>query len=90
MRPSSDSPEDRRAAERFDALWNGAFADPLLQGVYPAAVAAEFAPLIARPAISRIIRQPVDFFGLTITRRITWRDAPTSLFGAWFGARCRA
>src|SRR6266436_9023193 len=35
-RPSSDSADHRRAAERFDAMWNGACLDPLMTGAYPA------------------------------------------------------
>ena len=33
-RPSSDRNEDYRAAERFDAMWNGACLDPLLRGSF--------------------------------------------------------
>jgi len=44
-RPSSDNADDRRAAERFDAMWNGACLDPLMTGAYPAPVAADFAAL---------------------------------------------
>ena len=62
-RPSSDRDEDRRAAERFDAFWNGAVLDPLFKGVYPAAIAADFAPLVA-PGDLATIKQPIDFFGL--------------------------
>src|SRR5580704_11388185 len=40
VRPSSPSMEDRRAAGRFDAVWNGACVDPLLKGSYPEAIMA--------------------------------------------------
>src|SRR5262249_18320528 len=46
-RPSSDTADDRGAAERFDAMWNGACLDPLMRGAYPAPIAADFAPLVA-------------------------------------------
>ena len=36
VRPSSESEADRRAAERYDAFWNGAFLDPLFKGVLSA------------------------------------------------------
>ena len=85
VRPSSDRKEDRRAAERFDAFWNGAFLDPLFKGSYPAAVAAEMAPLIVGDDL-KAIQQPIDFFGLNYYAPAWVANAPQSLFGAWFGA----
>jgi beta-glucosidase len=84
-RPSSDRDEDRRATERFDAFWNGAVLDPLFNGVYPAAIAAEFAPLVAAGDLATI-KQPIDFFGLNYYAPMYVAAAPQSLFGAWFGA----
>ncbi|HMK70239.1 MAG TPA: GH1 family beta-glucosidase [Xanthobacteraceae bacterium] len=84
-RPSADRPQDRRAAERFDALWNGALLDPLFKGSYPAAVAGEFAPLLAAGDLEAM-RQPVDFLGLNYYAPMYIADAPGSLFGTWFGA----
>jgi beta-glucosidase len=85
VRPASDRDTDRRAVVRFDAYWNGATLDPLFKGSYPAAVAAEFAPLIAADDL-QTIRQPVDFFGVNYYAPAYVADAPQSLFGAWFGA----
>jgi beta-glucosidase len=84
VRASSDNPDDQRAAERFDALWNGAFADPLLKGFYPAAVAAEFAPVVV-PGDLEIIHQPMDFLGINYYSRMYVANAPGSLLGAWWG-----
>jgi beta-glucosidase len=84
-RPSSDRDEDRRAADRFDAMWNGASLDPLLKGAYPEPVAADFAPLIADGDLATI-EQPIDFFGVNYYGPAYVADAPESLFGAWFGA----
>jgi len=84
-RPSSARDEDRRAAERFDAFWNGAVLDPLFKGVYPAAIAADFAPLVA-PGDLATIKQPIDFFGLNYYAPMYVAAAPQTLFGAWFGA----
>ncbi len=84
-RPSSARDEDRRAAERFDAFWNGAVLDPLCKGVYPAAIAADFAPLVA-PGDLATIKQPIDFFGLNYYAPMYVAAAPQTLFGAWFGA----
>ncbi len=84
-RPSSQSDEDRRAAERFDAVWNGACLDPLTKGGYPAAIAAEFASLIADGDLAAM-RQPIDYLGLNYYSPMYIAQAPQSLFGAWFGA----
>jgi beta-glucosidase len=84
-RPSSDSGADRRATERFDAFWNGAFLDPLFKGSYPALVAAEFASLVADGDL-KVTQQPVDFFGLNYYAPAYITDAPKSLLGATFGA----
>jgi beta-glucosidase len=85
VRPSSGRAEDGAAVARFDAMWNGAILDPLFKGVYPAAVAADFAPLVAAGDLAAI-RQPVDFLGLNYYAPMYVADAPQSLFGAWFGA----
>ncbi len=85
VRPSSDRDEDRRAADRFDAFWNGAFLDPLFKGSYPAVIGADFAPLIADGDL-KTIQQPVDFFGLNYYAPAYVANAPQSLLGAWFGA----
>ncbi len=85
VRPSSDTAEDRRAAERFDGFWNGAFLDPLFKGAYPAAVATDFAPLVAAGDLAAI-RQPVDFLGVNYYAPMYVAHAPASLFGAWWGA----
>jgi beta-glucosidase len=85
VRPSSDRDEDRGAAIRFDAFWNGVVLDPLFKGLYPPAVTQEFASLIAAGDL-QTINQPVDFFGLNYYAPAYVADAPGSLFGAWFGA----
>lgn len=84
-RPSSEADQDRRATERFDAMWNGAGLDPLLRGAYPAAVAADFAPFVADGDLA-VIRRPLDFLGVNYYAPMYVADAPGSLFGAWFGA----
>jgi len=84
VRPSSNNAEDRRAAERFDAMWNGACLDPLMKGAYPASVAAEFAPLVANGDFATM-RQPIDYLGVNYYSPMYVVNAPQSLFGAWFG-----
>ena len=84
VRPSSDRDQDARAAVRFDAMWNGAGLDPLLKGAYPAAVATDFAPLIAGGDLAAM-QQPIDYLGVNYYAPMYVADAPQSLFGAWFG-----
>jgi beta-glucosidase len=86
IRPSADRDGDRRAVERFEAMWNGACLDPLKFGRYPDAVAADFAPLIMADDLATI-HQSIDFIGMNFYGPIYVQDAPGSLFGAWFGPR---
>jgi beta-glucosidase len=83
-RPSSDAEDDRRAAERFDAIWNGACLDPLMTGAYPALIAPDFVPLVAHDD-SSIMRQPTDYLGVNYYSPMYVQHTPESLFGAWFG-----
>jgi beta-glucosidase len=84
-RPSSDREEDRRAAVRFDAMWNGACLDPLMKGAYPPPVTDDFAALIAAGDLAAI-HQRIDFLGVNYYAPMYVAHAPQSLFGAWFGA----
>jgi beta-glucosidase len=85
VRPSSASAEDRRAAERFDAFWNGAFLDPLIKQSYPAVIADELAPLIAAGDLATI-HQPIDFLGVNYYHRMYVAHARENPIGAWPGA----
>jgi beta-glucosidase len=85
VRPSSDNVEDHRAAERFDAMWNGACLDPLMKGIYPPSVGPDFAPLVADGDLATI-QQPTDFLGVNYYSPMYIMHAPQSLLGAWFGA----
>ena len=71
VRPASDRKADHRAAERFDAFWNGAFLDPLFKGAYPAAIAAEMAPLIVAMISKRSSSRSI-FSDSIIMRRLGW------------------
>jgi beta-glucosidase len=84
-RPSSNLENDIRAAERFDAMWNGACLDPLRHGSYPKLVAAEFASLVANGDLAAI-QQPVDYLGVNYYSPMYVEHAPQSLLGAWYGA----
>lgn len=64
MWPASDNPADVGASKLFDALWNGAFLEPMLLGRYP----VDLAPLmegIVVPGDLATIRQPLDFYGVS-------------------------
>jgi beta-glucosidase len=76
---------DRAAAERFDAMWNGACLDPLVKGSYPAVVADDFAPLVADGDFA-MMRQRIDFLGVNYYSPMYVTQATQTLFGAWFGA----
>ncbi len=54
---------NRPAADGFDALWNGAFLDPLFEGSYPDAALALTEPFIEEGDLA-LTRQPVDFVGV--------------------------
>lgn len=54
---------NRPAADGFDALWNGAFLDPLFEGSYPDAAASLIGDSL-REGDLESIRQPVDFVGV--------------------------
>jgi len=84
-RPSPGHEAEKNAVARFDAVWNGAFLDPLFNGSYPAAIAAEMAPLIVDDDL-QTIKQPVDFLGVNYYAPAYVAEAAQSLFGAWFGA----
>jgi len=84
VRPVSGSDDDRRAAQRFDAFWNGAPLDPLMTGAYPESVAAEFAPLVA-PGDRAVIQQAIDFLGVNYYSPMHIMNAPQALLGAQFG-----
>jgi hypothetical protein len=55
VRPSSENADDRRAAERFDAMWNGACLDGLTNSSASfATLAQSAAPLRCRTAFGRV------------------------------------
>ena len=85
VRPSSDSAADHRAAERFDAMWNGACLDPLIKGIYPPSVAPDFTALVADGDFTTI-QQAIDYLGINYYSPMYIRQSPESLLGAWFGA----
>jgi beta-glucosidase len=54
---------NRLAAFGFDAIWNGAYLDPLLKGSYPW-MARSFIEKSVKDGDMAITRQPVDFLGV--------------------------
>ncbi len=64
MWPASDDAADVGATKLFDALWNGLMLEPMLLGRYP----VDLAPLLeddVAPGDLAIIRQPLDFYGVS-------------------------
>ena len=63
-----DDAADREAARRLDAIWNGAFLEPLVMGNYPEDFLEDmepygFAELVHEGDLAAI-RQPLDFLGV--------------------------
>ncbi len=54
---------NRLASDGLDALWNGAWLDPLFKGTYPKAM-DDFLVGVVREGDLAAIRQPVDFLGV--------------------------
>ena len=54
---------DQLAADGFDAIWNGAYLDPLFKGQYPKTARAQIEPSILDGDME-ITRQPIDFLGV--------------------------
>lgn len=66
LTPSRPSPGlflNAPAAEGFDAVWNGAFLDPLLKGSYPVTAQGFLGDVVLDGDLA-ITRQPVDFIGV--------------------------
>jgi beta-glucosidase len=82
---ASDRPEDRRAAEMWDAVWNTSCLDPLLRGAYPDLLAADYARLI-KPGDLEAIHRPIDFLGVNYYSPMYQRADPGGLFGTGWGA----
>jgi beta-glucosidase len=61
--PSTGTPENVAAAEKFAAYWNHAYPDPQLLGHYPPLIADAIAPYLQPGDVARICR-PIDWFGL--------------------------
>ena len=57
--PSSPQSADAEAAGFFDLIWNRLFAEPMLDGRYPEALADAFPP-----GDLPLIHQPLDFYGV--------------------------
>jgi beta-glucosidase len=55
--------KDLLPAKAFDAVWNGAYLDPLLKGSYPFA-ARSFVDPVVKDGDMAITKQPIDFLGV--------------------------
>jgi len=77
---ATPSPEDQRAAERADALWNRAFLDPQFLGRYPTLLEQELAPYLQADDLA-MIHQPLDFFGVNHYSRNYIVQDPAAVLG---------
>ena len=80
VHPATDSEEDARAAEFFDAWSNRAFLDPLFRGRYPEGVQGVLEPHIQGGDLD-LIEQPVDFLGLNLYTRTRVRADKDTVLG---------
>lgn len=80
VHPASTSDDDRMAAERFDALSNRWYLDPVMRGRYPIELLDFLGPMA--PAESsddlRTISVPTDFLGINYYSRALIRFDPTN------------
>jgi beta-glucosidase len=82
--PSTNSAEDREAAQIFGQYWNSAFPDPELTGSYSPYLESALAPLVAAGDMATIHR-PVDWFGLNHYSPIYVKADTGSVIGCGFG-----
>jgi len=75
MWPASDSAADVGATKLFDALFNGMFLEPMLLGRYPADLELLLEEVI-EPGDMAVIRQPLDFYGVSYYRPIKIAATP--------------
>ncbi len=80
VHPASDSEEDHQAANRFDAVRNRLFAEPVFLGRYPEEMAELFGSLFPQvePGDLERIAAPVDFLGVNYYTRAVVRHDPKS------------
>ena len=80
VHPDSDSEEDRRAADRFDAVRNRLFTEAVFLGRYPDDAVEPFGPLFpqTQPGDLERIAAPVDFLGVNYYTRAVIRHDPES------------
>jgi beta-glucosidase len=69
--PVTASPDDLRAVETMDGVWNRWFAEPVLLGRYPSDTLELYSDLVSpiRDGDEPLIFQPLDFVGLNIYTR---------------------
>lgn len=80
IHPETDTDEDLRAIELFDAVYNRSFLDPLLKGRYPEQTAGMLEFHIQDNDLSTI-QQPLDFLGVNLYTRLLVKADKGSLIG---------
>lgn len=80
IHPETDTDEDLRAIELFDAVYNRSFLDPLLKGRYPEQTAGMLEFHIHDNDLSTI-QQPLDFLGVNLYTRLLVKADKGSLIG---------
>lgn len=77
VHPASDSPQDVKAARRYDGLLNRMFLDPVLHGKFPRDIEKIFGLLFkVNQEDLRTIATPIDFLGVNYYTRAVVRHDP--------------
>ncbi|NNG06016.1 MAG: beta-glucosidase [Inquilinus sp.] len=84
-RPADDSQSALEAADMLDALWNGAFLDPIYHGRYPERVAPLVDRYVDSGDLERIAR-PLDLLGVNHYARLYARPDRAAVAGLAMGA----
>jgi beta-glucosidase len=82
--PETDRDQDRKAAIRWDAVWNRMTLDGLMRGAVPEILAPELAEIV-RPGDLALVKAPIDVLGLNYYSRFTMRAEPGRLFDVGWG-----
>ncbi len=84
VRPDSDSPADKAAAIRWDAVWNRVTVDGLLRGQLPDVLAEKMNSFVL-PGDLEQVRYPIDLLGINYYSRCTMKHETGHPFDVWWG-----
>ena len=80
----SERPEDKRAAELWDAVWNRVILDGLLLGEIPSLLQDKMADFVASDDLTQI-KHPIDRLGINYYSKMTMKYEEGHPFNVWWG-----